>query len=45
MGPQSPAEVLSHPTNQGGDTSGLEQGAPARELMKLLAPSTSTEQR
>jgi cellulose synthase operon protein C len=45
MGPQSPSEVLSHPTNQGGDSGGLEQGAPARELMKLLAPSTSTEQR
>ena len=45
MGPQSPSEVLSHPTNQGRDTGGLEQGAPARELMKLLAPSTSTDPR
>ena len=45
MGPQSPSEVLSHPTNQAGDSGGLEQGAPARELMKLLAPSTSTDQR
>jgi tetratricopeptide (TPR) repeat protein len=45
MGLQSPSEVLSHPTNQGRDTGGVEQGTPARELMKLLAPSTPTDQR
>jgi cellulose synthase operon protein C len=46
MGPQSPSEVFSHSTDQAADTSDSTRGnAAGRELMRLLAPSGSTDQR
>ncbi len=45
MGPQSPAEIFSHPANPAGDTGDPGRGnAPARELMRLLAPSDPSTQ-
>ena len=45
MGPQSPAEIFSHPANPAGDTGDPGRGnLPARELMRLLAPSNPTAQ-
>jgi tetratricopeptide (TPR) repeat protein len=45
MGPQSPAEIYSHPPSPGRDSDDPERGnAPARELMKLLAPTGSMTQ-
>ena len=45
MGPASPAEIFSHPATQGGDSNDPgRDNAPARELMKLLAPTGSISQ-
>jgi predicted Zn-dependent protease len=46
MGPQSPSEVFSHSTDQATDSSDPARGnAAGRELMRLLAPSGSTDQK
>ena len=46
MGPQSPSEAFSHSTDQATDTSDPARGnAAGRELMRLLAPSGSADQR
>ena len=46
MGPQSPSEVFAHSTEPATDSTGSGRGSAAgRELMRLLAPSGSTDQR
>jgi cellulose synthase operon protein C len=46
MGPQSPSEVFSHSTEQATDSGDSARGnAAGRELMRLLAPSGSTDQK
>jgi Flp pilus assembly protein TadD len=45
MGPATPAEIFSHPASPGRDSNDPgRDSAPARELMKLLAPTGATSQ-